>query len=662
MPLPLFASPRVSAWTWPWSRRVGRPGLRPLLPGRGIVAGLAIALAGATGTVASAQPGGRSTMITSGDAGTVVVTLFDPDVALLTALDLHPSDLGEIAEILSLSETQAAVVLGYLQRHAADVEGLGFEIPRVGRALGGPPVPPGEDAAPGVDPIDAMVADAMKAAGIDPARLDSDLEMSLGIGVGMSIDSEDPNAEPIPNVQVSLRLGAAPGVSIGAEEKDALAAIAEEIAPKIEAMTRERALEDFRRQREAEAQGAPLNPLEEQSIHGEAVRRVVRAYLADRAAIRRRFDVAAQELLSETQVAAWPAFERWARRRHTLPWGELAMESVDVLEMARAIMDERPDAAEALAAQFAALELDLDAALKRRNEHIKHVEMKIDEACAAGDADEIERLARRSAQRRIAVRDANRRITDAITAAWSGLPPMPVAEDDPWRPAMVLGDGAIEGRAAGVPSADDRAADDASGAVGQVGERDASGAAGDPASAQQSEARNAAMLAAMLGRPASLGDQFHARVRRAGHARVWAVTPAVRAFRAAAEFDLAPEIQAAAAVLEADYRREHATASQRIEAVVARWDADRPGQEVAGVVEALTGEDQRADIARLGPSVAESLERRLEIDRRAIRSLYGLLPAHVVAELPELPEVEELGPVEIRIGDEFGRGGEDGGF
>ncbi len=131
--------------------------------------------------------------------------------------------------------------------------------------------------------------------------------------------------------------------------------------------------------------------------------------------LRKTFVDGMQASLSDPQTKKWPAFDRFLAREKTLPRATISGEGVNLFivldeaglsketfEKLRPIMDE--------------YELQLDQALKTRNDFLTANEAKYLEAIYKADQDGAKRFAQRSVDLREKVRDVNDRYREAICA------------------------------------------------------------------------------------------------------------------------------------------------------------------------------------------------------------------------------------------------------
>ncbi|MBL9141194.1 MAG: periplasmic heavy metal sensor [Phycisphaerae bacterium] len=120
-----------------------------------------------------------------------------------------------------------------------------------------------------------------------------------------------------------------------------------------------------------------------------------------------------QATLTDTQKQKWPSFERFLAREKTLPYGTISGEQVNLF----IVLDEAglsKETFKTLAPIMDQYELELDEALRTRNEFLANNEGKFLESAAAGDSDAAKRFVQRSMTHREKVRDVNDRFREAI--------------------------------------------------------------------------------------------------------------------------------------------------------------------------------------------------------------------------------------------------------
>lgn len=137
-----------------------------------------------------------------------------------------------------------------------------------------------------------------------------------------------------------------------------------------------------------------------------------------KARLRKSFEDSLQASLNDAQKKKWPAFERFLAREKTLPWGSISGEQVNLF----LVLDESglsKETFQKLQTIMDDYELQLDQALKTRNDFMASNESKFLEAVAAGDTDGAKRFATRMMELRQQVRDVNDRYREAIVAELS---------------------------------------------------------------------------------------------------------------------------------------------------------------------------------------------------------------------------------------------------
>ncbi len=117
--------------------------------------------------------------------------------------------------------------------------------------------------------------------------------------------------------------------------------------------------------------------------------------------------------LTEPQKGKWPTFERFLAREKTLPHGTISGEQVNLF----IVLDEAglsKETFKALTPVMDQYELELDEALRTRNDFLAANEGKFLQAAAEGDADSAKRFVERSMTHREKIRDVNDRYREAI--------------------------------------------------------------------------------------------------------------------------------------------------------------------------------------------------------------------------------------------------------
>ena len=134
--------------------------------------------------------------------------------------------------------------------------------------------------------------------------------------------------------------------------------------------------------------------------------------------LRKSFVDGLQASLSDPQAKKWPAFDRFLVREKTLSRGVMSGENVNLF----IVLDEAGLSKETFAKLQTIMddyELQLDVALKARNEFLAANEGKYLAAIQGGDAEAAKRFATRSVELREKVRDVNDRYREAICAELS---------------------------------------------------------------------------------------------------------------------------------------------------------------------------------------------------------------------------------------------------
>jgi hypothetical protein len=131
--------------------------------------------------------------------------------------------------------------------------------------------------------------------------------------------------------------------------------------------------------------------------------------------MRKSFVDGMQASLSETQMKKWPAFERFLAREKTLPRSTISGEGVNLFF----VLDEAGLSKETFAKMQPIMdeyELQLDAALKARNDFLAANEAKFLQSIQSGDQDAAKRFATRAMDLREGVRKVNDTYREQICA------------------------------------------------------------------------------------------------------------------------------------------------------------------------------------------------------------------------------------------------------
>ncbi|MCH8825022.1 MAG: hypothetical protein IH984_16115 [Planctomycetes bacterium] len=111
-------------------------------------------------------------------------------------------------------------------------------------------------------------------------------------------------------------------------------------------------------------------------------------------------------LLSESQLNAWPATDRTLRRVNTIPHGEFAGEKLDLVRFVTDYPD-KPSSDQKIDSILNQYKLQLDIALKERNDYLSDSEIENFIAFTQEDNDEILDIMRKESDLRVAVRTVN---------------------------------------------------------------------------------------------------------------------------------------------------------------------------------------------------------------------------------------------------------------
>ncbi|MDY7107492.1 MAG: hypothetical protein SYC29_02540 [Planctomycetota bacterium] len=386
--------------------------------------------------IGSAQSGERGTMIIGDDQARHVLHYAEPDLDLVLEPDLRPSDARIFARELKLSDAQRAVVKRLLEEYLEALREL-IETKHPERAAedAARPAPPprkradqpsGEAPPPGPeserDAIDAIILDELRKAGFEATSLD-DLPFSPNIRIGLRM--------PGPGAAESAPMEAGPpepslDVSLSFESEDdalteELRARLQEAADRIVPRITEHVKADLAARR-AEGGGMagpdPAARLREKWRDLTELRARIKAFLDARDALRARLMTSVQTMLAEEQMTLWPAFERTLLRIKTLPLGRFDGERTDLLAVLEKV-ETGETTLERIAPLLESYELQLHAALTRRNDLLEDIDAEVDLALYEGDGDRALMLTDRAIRARIAVRALNEQYRDLIAGELS---------------------------------------------------------------------------------------------------------------------------------------------------------------------------------------------------------------------------------------------------
>ncbi len=154
---------------------------------------------------------------------------------------------------------------------------------------------------------------------------------------------------------------------------------------------------------------------------------------------------------------------------------------------------------------------------------------------------------------------------------------------------------------------------------------------------------NAELIAGQLD--AESREDFEALVRDSAYARLTADTPADRAFAAIRQLSgLSASVMASVEELEAAYANERGSMDNNLERLLLRHEPREMMQSLASAIE-MIDEDAAAKLLEERNPLPEAFERRLGLDARYMKLVYGLLPPEMVEQLPRLPETKMQQPV-----------------
>lgn len=381
-------------------------------------------------------------IVNSSEGGGPAISHFSmPDLMELREPDFAPRDLPIFQEKLVLSEAQSAAIQRQIELYLEAFQKLVQEMlsfpgaePMIVKALPGGnaemgEAPPGTMviAPPNLDDLPQITVDELEEApgpGLDigvrmPAIAGGDDDGGEGMETSVSVSFSTPEGED-KEPSVSVSFATPDGEEIPEKLRQELEKRAAEMAENIK--------QKFAEQREKAAageDGAPLPPLpgavsmEELQQRQSEILAAAKAFRKAKADLRQNFVVEAQTGLSEPQIERWPALERALLREKSLPRGRLSGERTDLFKVLKNL-DSQPVANDRVAAQLDSYELDLDAALRQRNEALEDVGPKVDKAMQEREFDRALLILDRAAAARVAVRSVNERHAQAIAEL---LPP-----------------------------------------------------------------------------------------------------------------------------------------------------------------------------------------------------------------------------------------------
>ncbi len=172
----------------------------------------------------------------------------------------------------------------------------------------------------------------------------------------------------------------------------------------------QKAVEEFAQQSQASGLDAELK-----AAIGELLEKLEQ-WQSRKAQLRTNFTEGLKVVLDDDQLALWPAFERFLNREKTLPRGRISGESLNLFF----VVDEMrmpPEDFARIEPLFDDYETRLDNALKARNAYLEESMPRIMKAVQSQDSGDAERIFRRQADLRAAVRDVNDEFRKAMVNA-----------------------------------------------------------------------------------------------------------------------------------------------------------------------------------------------------------------------------------------------------
>ncbi len=388
----------------------------------------------AAATTALAQDGSSISIMRDDSGATRVRHISMPNLEALRTPDFTRKDVPIFTERLILSEPQADAIS---QRIDAYVEAF-IALTKDLATVAGPqaefaPAAEGENV-PGRPGMGGP--GPMGGPGVAFDDLEAQLPPGSSVGVSMMIGMDDGGGDgdgeggggaagavpPQPSAQVEVGIETPNGEDVSPELLAKFQERANEMAKKM--------MEQVRAQQEARAAGAPaqagdggpavlMTSPEDIEKHQAEMSAKIEEFLKAKAKLRATFVADAQSNLAPEQIERWPSLERALTRERSLPKGRISGESTD-LEKVLAGQKLPESSMDALVAEIEAYELDLDAALKRRDAFLADANQGIDAAISSGDADKAISIAQKAADTRIAVRKVNQQHAKNIALKMAG--------------------------------------------------------------------------------------------------------------------------------------------------------------------------------------------------------------------------------------------------
>jgi hypothetical protein len=254
----------------------------------------------------------------------------------------------------------------------------------------------------------AIMARAGDGDGLDDPAFDAGFgEQSVQVWAEAGESADGEGNGPVSGVFIAV--GGPDGVELPEEVREQLEQAAQEMAERL-----------MQRLEEAEAEGVELDvampgpeAIEQRQQQIDEMRAAMKRFARQKAELRDDFLVQVRAQLSAEQLGNWPSFDRAFTRIKTLPDGRLDGERTDLLVVADGLdltEQQREDVAEMLETY----EIELDDALRERNEYIQTVTSKLDEAIQNRDFTRALSLVDAATRRRVAVRGVNDRHTEGL--------------------------------------------------------------------------------------------------------------------------------------------------------------------------------------------------------------------------------------------------------
>ncbi len=396
--------------------------IRKASSGMGVAFMAAVLAFGLGSGAANAQGKRMIVMDDDGGSGPMIRHFSMPDLFSLREPDFARSDLPIFQEKLVLSEAQTEAVKRQIEVYLEALAKLTKEMlsfpgaePMV-FALGGGA---GKgDGAAGEGGEAAFVVGSPVEGGFPEFsfdEMDGSEGMSLEIGVMVGGPDEDVEAggeDMQPSVAISFQ--PSDGTELPEELRKELEKRAEEMAEKIKQQIEEQMANggvaaDGGHPGFGLPGGGDVTEMEKRQKEMEAA---TKSFRRAKSQLRDEFVMEAQSTLTKPQVDRWPALDRALLRERSLPKGRLSGERTNLFKVMKGL--DLPMTDGKVAAQLDSYDLELDAALRQRNDAIAEADEKLDKAMQEKAFDRALTILDRASAARVAVRSVNERNAQAV--------------------------------------------------------------------------------------------------------------------------------------------------------------------------------------------------------------------------------------------------------